>query len=106
MISCSQDAGFLKTSRKETPYFAVETAVEKRNYRNTNALLQLFKECRSAMKGKLLLLWLKIVMKSPMFKKKNQNKRFLWWPTFCLCFVFKHCFHIFIYKEHFDMRVI
>jgi len=43
---------YAETSRKKTPYFAVETAVESKNSRITNALLQLCKQCRPAMKEK------------------------------------------------------
>ena len=52
---CIEDAEFLETWLKETPYFEVETAVEQRNQRITNALLQLCKQCRPAMKEKRLL---------------------------------------------------
>ena len=38
-------------------------------------------------------------MKSPVFKKMNQSKRFPWRYAFCLCFVPTHCLNIFIYKD-------
>jgi len=38
-------------------------------------------------------------------KKVNQNERFPWRSAFCLCFFFTHCLHVFIGKEHIEIRV-